>query len=133
MISLPADFHWVVARSKCSIATVFRELELGATDDAKKAQSVLSQGGWPTFEVTKIIGNSFDVVRTHNPVFSKHVQFSCVENEIQVRDNDDKLFMRATLTLTNDGECKLKVGDQELDQWQFRRMALEGLFFPAQT
>jgi hypothetical protein len=131
VISLPADFHWVVARSKCSIATVFTELQLGAVDDAEKAQSTLSQQGWPRFEATNIIGNSFCVVRAQNPVFSKRVEFSHSENEIQVRDNDGKLFMTATLTLTNDGECKLKAGDQELDQWQFRRMALEGLFFPA--
>jgi hypothetical protein len=129
---LPADFHWVVARSKCSIAVVFTELQLGAVDDAKKAHSNLSQEGWPTFEATNIIGNSFCVVRAHNPVCSKRVEFSRSENEIQVRDNDGKLFMTATLTLTNEGECKLKVGDQELDQWQFRRMALENLFFPAQ-
>jgi hypothetical protein len=132
VISLPADFHWVLARSKCSIAVVFTELQLGAVDDAKKAQSTLSQQGWPTFEATNIIGNSFCVVRAQNPLFSKRVEFSHSENEIQVRDDHAKLFMTATLTLTNEGECKLKVGDQELEQWQFRRMALEGLFFPAQ-
>jgi hypothetical protein len=37
---------------------------------------------------------------------------------------------KATLTLTNEGKCKLKVeGGEELYDWQFRRMVLENLFF----
>jgi hypothetical protein len=33
------------------------------------------------------------------------------------------------LTLNNNGECRLRVKDEELEQWQVRRMALEELFF----
>jgi hypothetical protein len=39
------------------------------------------------------------------------------------------VLFRASITLTNGGQCKLRVGEEELEQWQFRRMALEKLFF----
>jgi hypothetical protein len=34
-----------------------------------------------------------------------------------------------SLTLTNDALCRLRVGDEELDEWQVLRRALERLFF----
>jgi hypothetical protein len=37
---------------------------------------------------------------------------------------------KATLTLNDMGECRLKINGQEREFWQFRRTALEDLFFP---
>jgi ornithine cyclodeaminase/alanine dehydrogenase-like protein (mu-crystallin family) len=37
--------------------------------------------------------------------------------------------LQASITLNSDGQCKLKVGNDELEQWQVRRMALETLSF----
>ena len=36
-----------------------------------------------------------------------------------------------TLTLTNEAKCRLRVGEEELDEWQVLRRALARLFFPA--
>src|SRR5271169_3889593 len=94
---LPEDFHWVIARSQCSIPVVFSELQMGASSDAEKAQAVMSQNGWPQFTATNIIDNRFAVIRVPNPVVSSRVHFVHTENEIQVLDNDGKLFMTATL------------------------------------
>jgi hypothetical protein len=44
-----------------------------------------------------------------------------------IRDGDRTIT--AGITLNNEGLCKLKVGETELDHWQVRRMALERLFF----
>ena len=44
-------------------------------------------------------------------------------------DDRDKLICSATLTLNRLGKCRLLVNEEELTQWQFRRMALEKLFF----
>jgi|SRR5271170_7258687 len=47
-------------------------------------------------------------------------------SQIQFVSNDEsKPAVVATLTLNNNGECKLRVGDDELDQRRFRRVALE--------
>lgn len=35
----------------------------------------------------------------------------------------------ATLTLNDNGQCRFKVGSEELDAWQLMRRALEWLFF----
>jgi hypothetical protein len=129
--SLPADFRWVEARSKCSIAVVFAEIRLGAIGDCEQAQAELSKNGWPGFETTEMRSNRFAVIRSHNPAFNRSVEFVCNGSAIEVNDGNGKILMTATLTLTDEGECKLKVGDRELDQWQFRRAALEELFFPA--
>ena len=47
---------------------------------------------------------------------------------LHVNPTEGKAF-QATLTLTDAGECKFKVGDDELYAWQLLRRALEGLFF----
>jgi hypothetical protein len=39
------------------------------------------------------------------------------------------LLYDATLTLSDDGECRLKVNDKEYDLWQFRKLVLQGIFF----
>jgi hypothetical protein len=60
---------------------------------------------------------------------SRSVDFVCTRDEIQVSDDKDQLLYSASLTLNDEGKCRLRVGDKELTQWQFRRMALEKLFF----
>ncbi len=134
--SVPPNLDWVKVRAECSIAHIFKELELGAREDAEKAQSLVPANQTTKFSVTKIVGSRFAVVRADDPLspISQSVYFVCKRNEITVSDDSElgeKLRMTATLTLTNTGHCKLKVGSEELFQWQFRRMALEALFFDA--
>jgi hypothetical protein len=43
--------------------------------------------------------------------------------------DEDKEKCIATLTLNNEGECRLLVNGQELEEWQFRKMMWEELFF----
>jgi hypothetical protein len=56
------------------------------------------------------------------------VNFSLEGDEIVVCAGNE-IILRATITLNNEGRCMLKVDDEELEQWQVRRMALEDLFF----
>jgi hypothetical protein len=44
-------------------------------------------------------------------------------------DQNDNEFLSATFTLNNDRECKIVVEGEELGSWQFRKKALEPLFF----
>jgi hypothetical protein len=39
------------------------------------------------------------------------------------------LLYEGKLTLSNDGDCKLKVGDTEYSLWQFRKLTLEDVLF----
>jgi len=38
-------------------------------------------------------------------------------------------MMSATVTLTDDRECRIVVGLEIIEEWQFRKRALEFLFF----
>jgi hypothetical protein len=57
------------------------------------------------------------------------VRFSVANGAIQVRDQSDVVIVEGRVTVSEDGVCRIKVGDMELDSWQFRRRALEALFF----
>ena len=75
-------------------------------------------------------GDSFGVVR-QTYLGEKGVRFTLRRGEIRVESNQgiDVNFV-ATLTLSDEGECRLLVDGKQLDRWQVLRRALEPLFFP---
>jgi hypothetical protein len=131
---IPDNLDWVKARAECSLQHIFKELELGVRQDCEKAQALVPPKYPTTFSVTKTYGTRFAAVRVDDPLsaISRSIYFACSGGKITVSSDGsvgEEVKMTATLTLTNEGHCKLKVGDEELFQWQFRRMALEDLFF----
>ncbi|MFZ0800854.1 MAG: hypothetical protein WBQ09_15570 [Terriglobales bacterium] len=131
----PVDLQWVKARSKCSLAAIFKALEMGVKDDVNEMISLL--GDNDRVKITVMPSRTgFCVVREDNNINSistSSVEFTLGKDEIVVesarRNVVEGVLLTATVTLNNDGDCKLKVKDVELEQWQVRRMALEGLFF----
>jgi hypothetical protein len=135
--NIPSTLDWVKVRSACSIFQVFSELELGVRQDVEHMQSLVKANQNIAFSFAKGSIRRFSVTRVDDPLMSigESIYFDCTGKEISVSGETatgEKKMLVAELTLTNDGECKLKVGDQELYQWQFRRMALERLFFGPQ-
>lgn len=125
-VPLPTEFDWVRARAACSLSVIFKELHLGAENDAKAIQRVAdAQVGC---SVTQLMRNRFSVVRSDSG-FPESVTFVLSDGAITARNDDDTVIARATVTLNDRGECKLKTDTDELEQWQFRRRALEKLFF----
>jgi hypothetical protein len=60
----------------------------------------------------------------------KAVAFHRTTTGIEVRDaGNDAVILKGELTLSNDGECKFKVGENTYSFWQFRKLALEDLLF----
>jgi hypothetical protein len=58
------------------------------------------------------------------------VIFSRSPAGVEVRDSEsNSLIHEGILTLSNDGHCRLKVGDVEYDLWQFRKLSLENVLF----
>ncbi len=125
-ISLPTDFDWVRARSACSLPVVFKELQLGVQNDALAMESLAA--GQVRFSVTALMRGRFSVVREEKG-FPDSMTFALENGAITVRDDENAVIATATVTLNDKGECKLKVGTDELEQWQFRRKTLEKLFF----
>jgi|ERR1039457_7238742 hypothetical protein len=125
------QFDWVHARSACRAVNVFKELEQSVREDVDAAQSLVPARSEIKFSVVKAVASRFSVVRVEDPMTSssRSVDFAYGNDRINVYDDKDQLMYSATLTLNNQGACRLLVNDEQLTQWQFRRMALEKLFF----
>lgn len=121
------SFDWVTARSACSPAKVFTDLRLAVEQDAKTKNASLSPGTEYSFHVQSN-GDIFSValVRNQNQIICG-VDFVLTESGISVRREDGEF--EATLTLDDEGQCRLKIDDREFKCWQFRKWALEDLFF----
>jgi len=128
---IPEQFDWVKARSVCRSVNVFKELEQGVRDDVSAAQSLVPARNETKFSVVKASSGRFSVTRVDDPMTSqcRSVDFAHEKERINVYDDKDQLMYSAMLTLNNLGVCRLLVGEEELTQWQFRRKALEKLFF----
>ena len=132
---------WVKRRNDCSPFEMFIRLRKGAEEDVKARNSLLKDGASVRFKVVADNG-TFGVSReavgqpdaTTGPAPEKRISdwidFSWDESGITVKDQKGKTVQAATVTLTDDGECKLKLSDGTvLSCWQFRKRILEDLFF----
>lgn len=125
---VPSDFDWVKARADCSLPVVFKQLQLSVQNDVERAKALLAPNSGVMLTVQSQ-GGRFSVVRSQNRSIPDSVDFVLVRDKIIVKNDEDAFLAEATLTLDNNGTCKLKVEGVELEQWQFRRTVLEKLFF----
>ena len=125
---VPIKFDWVGARSKCSLSEVFKALELGARDDVDAINALIISNTQIKF---KVVGNGirFSVICEYGAQTSGSRDFYRKDNEIFVSNENSKVIFTATITLNSLGRCMLKIGEDELEEWQVRRKALEDLFF----
>jgi hypothetical protein len=122
-----SNFDWVNARAQCSLLVVFKQLEWGCQEDVKSANAKRKEGGHFKFEVASF-PSRFCVLIDGDFSEKREVNFSLEKNGIKITSGDS-LDLFATITLNNDGECRLKLKDEEMEFWQVRRATLEGLFF----
>ncbi|MCX6537440.1 MAG: hypothetical protein NT151_00695 [Acidobacteria bacterium] len=119
------DFDWVTARHQCSVGIIFERLRVRTSADvALRNKRLESEREVAPLTVTTD-GASFSVLRGPTRV----VRFMLRGETIDVSDEKIQTVMEATLTLNDAGECRLRVGDEELLLWQFLKRALETLFF----
>ena len=128
--ALPADFDWVTARHRCSVAVFFERLCIAAkrnVDTRKALREELHDRG--TIDFTSGPG-TYSVIReldmTSSPVT---VRFTIEGPRIVVEGTGINLHFVGTVTLNDGGQCRLDVGGAELDEWQVLKRALEKLFF----
>lgn len=125
----PVNLDWIRERAKCSLPIVFKELEQGVRDDIETIKKLFPED--PAKYGITTGRNRFDVSVVRDPMvalISDQVGFELSKDRITIRGTND-VALTAELTLNRDGRCKLRVGDDELEQWQVRRMALEKLIF----
>ena len=119
-----ADFEWVTARAKCSVADLFEALKLEVKQDVEIRKSLLPERSYYGFDfVAK--GREFSAVVQGNKIYHA-VTFGQEDQSISVRDEKDVLMLHGVPTLNDEGRCLLKVKDKEYELWQFRKKALAG-------
>jgi hypothetical protein len=122
-----SNFDWVTERANCSTQKVFRALELGVKADADK-RNAFRKDGEPKWETASSV-ERFSVFRAGGDAWPAHViEFALEGDRIAVYSDSADIF-GARITINNKGQCRLRVNDQELEEWQFRKKALEDLFF----
>ena len=121
------NFSWVKARHACSPYAVFQFLQLGCQRDIEERTTLrpLEHMALYSFKV-EAEEKSFLVLRGGARPAS--VRFMWSDAGISV-SRDLRVFLEGTLTLDDQGECRLKVGNEPLSFWQFRKRALEDLLF----
>jgi|HubBroStandDraft_6_1064221.scaffolds.fasta_scaffold614201_2 hypothetical protein len=125
----PITLDWIHERAKCSLPVVFKELEQGVRDDVEAIQKLFPED--PARYAITGGRNRFTVSVVRDPMsslISDQVGFELSKDRITIHGTNDVTFT-AELTLNRDGRCKLRVGEDELEQWQVRRRALEKLIF----
>jgi hypothetical protein len=122
-----SKFNWVTERSSCSLPNVFKKLRLQIEEDVKTRNALRPNNSPYEFSVTEKGDDVAVLLKTKD--VQRSVTFTLREHAIVVRDDKDNPMFDVTLTFNEEGECKLNVGERELDFWQVRRMALEDLLF----
>jgi hypothetical protein len=120
------DFNWVQARADCSGFHFYQKLVDGVKGDVKTINN-LRNGTGIRFTVDPS-GEQILVSREGEGI-NDLVRFTWSGSVMCVTNRADATILEGSLTLNDEGQCRLKVGEKELTFWQFRKRALEGLFF----
>jgi hypothetical protein len=121
------NFDWVTALASCSVGVVFETLKQQVQEDVETRQGRLPKADHYGFRF--VSGNDTFSVLVEGNKIHKSVAFSQKGKIIAVRGDSDGPNFDATLTLSDTGDCKVKIDGQERELWQMRKKALEKLFF----
>jgi len=122
------NFDWVTARASCSVVQVFEKLRLEVQADIEIRNTLRGDNSEYQFRLVPD-RTRFTVTIDRNSPDRRSITFQLTNKGIQVSDSGGKVFIDATLTLSDDGNCRVKINGQERELWQMRRIALESLFF----
>ncbi|MGB6722515.1 MAG: hypothetical protein WBE72_17085 [Terracidiphilus sp.] len=127
---IPQELNWVEKRAACTVATVFNQLCDGIKADVEAINAALHLTEKNLFQADIHSDGTTIIVGQPNVVPRKRLYIGTNGERIQVFQEWDKTKWSATIGLNDEGRCTLRLDSvQELEQWQFRKKALEGLFF----
>jgi hypothetical protein len=118
------ELDWVTERWKCKLLSIFERLKVGIERDCSIRHELPGESHGFRFTGN---GSTF-WVSLEGPQLSHVVKFRMEGTAIVVL-MDDEPFLEGTATLCDDGVCRLSVKGEAVELWQFRRRALEQLFF----
>ena len=130
MSTIPQDLNWVEKRAACTVAAVFNQLCDGIRTDVEAINSALGLTEGDLFQADIHSSGTTIIVGRPNEVPRKRIYIGIVGERIQVLREWEQKKWSVSIGLNNEGRCTLRLDDgTELEQWQFRKIALESLFF----
>lgn len=130
MENVPRELDWVKERAGCTIERMFSLLHQAVEEDVQIINQVRKLPEHAAFVIIPSQdGESFLVKRaeTIRPV----VRFAKERDTITVTSDTGTPKLVFQIRLSDEGRCKLTENGTEREQWQVRKICLEGLFFPA--
>jgi hypothetical protein len=127
MSGVPQELKWVEKRAACNVVEVFDRLCLEIQDDiiainAIKYKELYFQQD-SLRDGTIVVGQPKRAPRVT-------VMIGIVDQKIMVRNQATQEQWSVTVGLNDEGRCILRLEDSsELETWQFRKKALDALFF----
>jgi hypothetical protein len=130
MSTVPHELNWVQIRAACTIEQIFNKLCNDFEGDVSAINAVRNLLHLDRFKIDKVGDGSTIVIGQPSRFPRTVVKIGVVDNEIEVQDDTTRNAWRVGIGLNNEGRCILRLNEKtELEQWQFRKMALENLFF----
>ena len=124
------DFDWVSERAECAPFKVFERLRAQAKNDMDKRNALTEERGSDNRTFFLESGDGWFSVAFKTLEKYSGITFNLTANGIEVLDTaTHSLLHDGILTISNDGCCRLRVGNTELSLWQFRKLALQDFFF----
>jgi hypothetical protein len=125
------DFDWVNALSLCSLTSIFEKLKVGVSKDVKTRNDLRKAEDRDRYEFEFHPDDTQFTVSLDGPGIARSsVVFILESGCVRVQDGKGTPTIKsAVLTLGDDRRCRLRIEGMEKELWQFRRMALENLFF----
>src|ERR1044071_2725962 len=113
------DFDWVTALGECSPYATFSQLKDGVLKDIDARNELVPPTSGLKFSLRKDIDpakDKFTVLKiAPDGSDSDSVLFSYSGRTFSVVDRSFKPSVQGTLTLNDVGECRIRVGEQELE------------------
>ncbi len=130
MNTVPQELNWVEKRAACTVGQMFNKLCNDFEGDVSAINTVRKLSDNNRFCINPVGDGSTIVIGQPSRFPRVVVKIGVVENEIEVQDGATRSAWRVGIGLNNEGRCTLRLNEStELEQWQFRKKALEGLFF----
>jgi hypothetical protein len=134
MNTIPQELNWVEKRAACTVAEVFHQLCEGVMRDVDAVNVARRLPTEERFKVDPLTDGTTIVIGQLGQTPRIVVRIGIVHDQIMVSHQPiSEPDWSAKVSLNDEGRCTLRTTDDEkkaeLEQWQFRKKALAGLFF----
>jgi hypothetical protein len=127
MSTVPRVLNWVEKRAACNLAEVFHQLCIEIGNDIIAINSLKYK---ELYFKQESLSDGTIVIGQPNRTPRSTVSIGIVDQQITVQDQATPDRWSVRVGLNSEGRCVLKVEDGlEMETWQFRKKALDVLFF----